>query len=318
VTCHRCQNQAFKFGFFKGYQRYRCRTCKKTFSDIPARPLDDMRIEPEKAYQVIHMLCEGIGIRAIERLTLLNRRTVLGILETAGRKCAILLDTKMRGIKAEQVSVDELFGFVKCKQYHCPSDDLERGDQYTWISLERTTKLIINWQVGKRTTENCFTFMEDLKGRIDGRFQLATDGFRGYVGYNGAVMQTFYNSIDYGFEVKYYTSGAEKGQRRYSPTRCDSSKRVAQIGNPDMRMVNTSHVERANLSFRLFNRRLTRLTLGYSKKIENLRHAMAMFIAFYNFCRKHSTHGKTPAMAHGLTDHVWTVHELLSCQHEQS
>ncbi len=200
-------------------------------------------------------------------------------------------------------------GFVNCKQYHCPQDDLERGDQYTWLSMDRNTKLIINCMVMKRTVENSFVYMQDLKSRMDGRFQLSTDGWNGYTGYNGAVIQTFYNSIDYGVEVKHYGTGAEKGHRRYSPVKCQWSTRTAQVGNPDPKFINTSHVERANLSFRLFNRRLTRLTLGYSKKIENLRYAMAMFVAFYNFCRKHSAHGKTPAMEHGLTDHVWTVEE---------
>ena len=281
-----------------------------------------MRIEPEKGFQVVRMLCEGIGVRAIERLTGLNRRTVLGVLETAGKKCATLMDTKMRGIKSEQVGVDELFAFVYCKDHNTFAGDPERGDQYTWISMDRGTKLIISQMVGKRIPENAALFMQDLKTRMDGRFQLSTDGYLGYTGYNGAVIQTFYNTIDYGFEVKKF--GMEtKGPRRYSPVRCLSAKRFAQVGNPDMDFVNTSHVERANLSFRLFNRRLTRLTLGYSKKLENLRLAMAMFVAFYNFCRTHSAlkvaatetqpaQQRTPAMAHGLTDHVWTVQDLLA------
>jgi transposase-like protein/IS1 family transposase len=314
VTCPDCKSDSKKFGFFGPLriQRFRCKSCKKTFAAIPDRPMDSLRIPTDKAVQVIHLLCEGVGVRAIERLTGIHRDRVLSVLEVAGRKCATLLDTKLRGLEAEQIGVDELYGFVNCKQYHCPQNDELRGDQYTWLSMERTTKLIINWHVGKRTAENCFTFMEDLKRRIASRFQLSTDGYAGYTGYNGAVIQTFGNQIDYGFEVKHYGSGPVQGERRYSPMVCQWSKRVAQVGNPDMSMVNTSHVERANLSFRLFNRRLTRLTLGYSKKIANLRLSLALFIAHYNFCRVHSAHKQTPAMAHGITGHVWSIEELLT------
>ncbi len=172
-------------------QRYQCPTCKRTRSDIPKRPLDRLLVEPEKAYQVIRMLCEGIGIRAIERLTGLNRRTVLGILATAGRKCADLMDDKIRNLHVSQVQTDEIWCFVGCKSINAPAIDPERGDQYVYLTVDRDSKLIINHLIGRRTGENCEIVMRDLKTRIAGQFQLSTDAFRGYASRKGAVFQTF-------------------------------------------------------------------------------------------------------------------------------
>lgn len=313
MVCHRCQTEAFKFGFNpQGLQRYRCRQCRKTFSDIPARPLPDMRIDRDKLCQVVHLLCEGTGIRACERLTGLSRRTVLSIVEQAGAQCARLLDTRLRNVKAEQVEVDELWGFVRCKQA-IAAPDTNEGDQFTYLSMERTTKLIINWFVGKRTKENTDIFMHDLKARLANRVQLSTDGLDFYKGRkfcHGAVHRAFGYEVDYGVEIKRY--GYEmQNQRRYSAPPCIGVTRIAKLGNPVRNLICTSHAERTNLSVRIFSRRHTRLTLGFSKKFENHKHAIALFVAHFNFCRKHSTHGKTPAMASGLTDHVWTIQELL-------
>jgi len=312
-----------KFGINRqNHQRYRCKQCGKTFADIPPRPLDDLRVPLNRAVQVVHLLCEGVGIRAIERLTQLNRRTVLNVLEVAGHKCKRLLDQKLRNLTAEQIQVDELYAFVNCKQHNTTVDDLERGDQYTYLSVDRKSKLIISHMIGKRTGDNCDAFMADLKTRIAGRFQLSTDGFSGYVGYLGAVFQTFKHGIDYGTEVKEYGRSIE-GPRRYSPVVCLSARRTPQIGNPDRDFINTSHAERTNLSVRIFSRRHTRLTLGYSKKLFYHKCAVALFIAHFSFCRTHSAlklkatellraQEQTPAMAANLTSHVWGIEELLT------
>ncbi len=142
-----------RFGFHKGFQRFRCKQCGRTFSDIPVRPLDDLRIAPEKAFQVINLLAEGFcfGVRACERLTQLNRRTILGVLETAGQKCARLLDTKIRDVVVESVQADEIFAFVYCKQYNNLLKDPEKGEQYTFLAIDRGSKLILSHYVGKRT-----------------------------------------------------------------------------------------------------------------------------------------------------------------------
>jgi transposase-like protein/IS1 family transposase len=317
VTCLCCQGDAVKFGQFKNrnrtVQRYRCTRCAKTFSD---QPLAGVRVDINKASQVVSMLCEGIGIRAISRLTSLNKETVLNILETAGATCRAFMDAKHRSLSTRYVQVDEMYGFVGCKEVHTTPDDEERGDQYTFLAVDSETKLIINWLVGKRTASNAFTFIRDLKNRIACRFQLSTDGFYAYSGWQGAVFQTFRHQIDYGTEIKVFAGDAVcKGKSinpRFNPVRLQECKRTRKIGDPDMGEVNTSHVERLNLSMRLFNRRLTRLTLGYSKKLSNLRHSVALLTAFYNYCRPHnSLNGETPAMVHKLTDHKWSVKELL-------
>jgi transposase-like protein/IS1 family transposase len=313
VTCHRCQTQAFKFGIQNGFQRYRCKTCKRTFSDIPSRPLDTLRVEPAKAYQVIHMLVEGVGIRAIERLTGLNRRTVLAILATAGDKCARLMDSKVRNVKAEHVQVDELYAFVNCKQMNTTEDDELRGDFYTFLSVAQDSKLVINWRTSKRTAHDACRFLHDLKRRVPERFQLTTDAWSNYCGMAGAVRGVFGQRIDYGTETKYFgTLPLPFG--KFTTRKVIGIRRHKLIGDPDRKHMTTSHVERTNLSVRLFTRRFTRLTLGYSKKVENLRHSVALFVAHFNFCRVHSAHGKTPAQAAGLTDRTWTVADLMEAK----
>lgn len=312
MTCNNCQIEMVKFGFHKGYQRFRCQECGKTKTEMPQGPLDAMRTAPGKAYQVVSLLAEGVGIRASERLTGLNRRTVLAVLQVAGQKCLRLLDYKVQNIAPKFVEVDELWSFCRCKQINARpfSDD---GDQYVFLASDRETKLIISHVVGKRTHENTFWFLRDLRQRTVNRFQLSTDGFDGYTGQGrapGQVARVFGNAIDFGTEIKSYGHDPE-GQRRYSAPPLTGIRRRCRLGNPNPRMVTTSHAERANLSVRLFNRRFTRLTLGYSKKIENHRHAVALFVAHFNFCRVHSSIKATPAMAAGLADHVWTVEELL-------
>jgi transposase-like protein/IS1 family transposase len=313
VVCHRCQTEAVKFGINRqGFQRYLCKQCSRTFSDIPARPLDDLRIEPEKAFMVIRLLCEGTGIRACERLTGLNRRTVLGILKTAGQKCARLLDTTVRNIRARNVETDELYSFVHCKQDHNKTHNPDWGEQFTFLSFERDTKLIIAYSVGKRTSENAHEHIHLLRDRLANRIQLSTDNFHGYRGAVGAVKTVFGpDGVDYATLEKVYAPSA-RPEMRYNPPVCILVKKSPRLGLPERDLICTSHVERQNLNVRLFNRRFTRLTLGYSKKLANLKHSVALFVAFWNFCWIHNTLKQTPAMAAGLTDHAWTVEELLS------
>jgi transposase-like protein/IS1 family transposase len=310
VVCHRCQLQAFKFGKQNGFQRFRCRMCGKTFSDIPERPLGELRVEPAKAHQVISLLVEGVGIRAVERLTQLNRRTVLGILATAGEKCARLLDTKVTGIIADHIELDELYAFVGCKQENTEADDTRRGDFYTFLSIDPRSKLIVNWQTDKRTREAAVSFLSNLKHRVSNRFQLSTDGWQIYSSPAGAVKEVFGQSVDYATEIKYFGTPTPNQIRRGRKELIGIRKHRS-IGRPNLDTTTTAHVERTNLSVRLFNRRFTRLTLGYSKKLENLRFSVALFVAHFNFCRVHSAHKQTPAMTANLTDHPWTVSELM-------
>ncbi len=303
-----------RFGVRSGIQRYQCRVCKRTQSDVPENPLVNLRVPFEKAVQVVHLLCEGMGIRAIERFTQLNRRTVLNILEIAGQKAAHLLDWQIRDVEVESVQCDELFSFVGCKEYNNKFKDPGLGSQYTFLAVDRKSKLIMSHHISKyRTRESAQIFMADLRRRVKGRFQLTTDGLYGYL---PAVFNTFGSNVDFAQQAKTYNDrdfGAFRDERRYSVARgCSTVRTDIHIGWPNRSLISTSHVERTNLSVRLFQRRFTRLTLGYSKKLENLKHAVALFIAHFNFCRVHSAHKQTPAMAAELTNHVWTIEELFS------
>jgi IS1 family transposase len=292
-------------------QRYQCNRCGKTFSD--KQPLDGLRVDFKQACNVVHLLCEGMGIRAIERFTRLHRDTVLSILEMAGEKCARLLDEKVRGLSCPFVQVDEVHGFVFSKAQNTEIGDVERGEQFTYLSMDKDSKLIINWRVGKRNGENTLAFMQDLKSRMAGRFQLTTDAFNGYRIGRGAVHEVFGNEIDYCTEEKIWAKPNLAGVSRWhNPLVVVAIKRKPRIGNPDMDVATTCHAERMNLSLRIFSRRFTRKTLGYSKKLSNLRHAVAIFTAHFNFIRRHSAHGMTPAQSAKLTDHQWTIEEMLT------
>lgn len=174
MTCHNCKIECSRFGFHKGFQRYQCKQCKKTFSDIQ-RPLDSLRVEPEKAYQVIRILCEGVGVRACSRLTGLNPRTVLNVLEVAGEKCARLLDTKIRNVTVEQVETDEMYAYVGCRPENTVKEDTKRGEFYCFMSLDRHSKLILNHIIGKRNGRNCVYIMNDLKQRVANRCEKFRD-----------------------------------------------------------------------------------------------------------------------------------------------
>jgi transposase-like protein/IS1 family transposase len=322
VNCHCCNGETKKFGRFQNHnrlvQRYRCVRCGKTMSE--SQPLDGIRTDAGEAAKVIGMLCEGMGIRAISRLTGLDKKTILRILKSAGEHCARLLDEKIRNVKAEQVQADELCCFVQCRQHNTFEGDAERGHFFTFLSVDRASKLILNWRTAKRTQPDAIEFLTDLKSRVQNRFQLSTDGWRSYCGKAGAVRRVFGDTIDYATETKHFAaenphlSTVRFGLWKVDPKTIVSIQRKRKIGKPDMAFATTSHCERTNLSVRLFNRRFTRLTLGYSKKLENLRHAVALFIAHFNFCRVHSAHGQTPAQAAGLTDKAWTIAELLESE----
>jgi IS1 family transposase len=292
-------------------QRYQCNRCGKTFSD--KQPLDGLRVDFKQACNVVHLLCEGMGIRAIARFTQLDQKTILRILEMTGEKCARLLDEKVRNVTSQFVQVDEVHGFVYSKAQNTEIGDVERGEQFTYLSMDKDSKLIINWRVGKRNGENTLAFMQDLKSRMASRFQLTTDAFNGYRIGRGAVCEVFGNEIDYCTEEKIWAKPNLAGVSRWhNPLVVVAIKRKPRIGNPDMDVATTCHAERMNLSLRIFNRRFTRKTLGYSKKLENLRHAVAIFTAHFNFIRKHSAHGMTPAQSAKLTDHQWTIEEMLT------
>ena len=313
TTCLCCGGESKYFAKFRNknriVRRFRCIRCGKTFSE--PQQLDGLRIETQKVNDVVRLLCEGVGVRATSRLTGLHKHTVLSIVETIGKKCARFHDANVRNVPTVNVETDELYSYVYCKQERNKTADPERGEQYTFLSFCRDSKLVISFYTGKRTWENTHGHIHDLKDRLAGRVQISTDNWKGYRGKTGAIQQTFgHDGVNYGMLTKVYAKSL-RPELRYSQPVCILAKKTPMLGQPDIGLICTSHIERQNLNVRLFNRRFTRLTLGYSKKLSNLRHSVALFVCYWNWCWKHNTTKQTPAQAAKLTDHAWTVQELI-------
>jgi IS1 family transposase len=219
-----------------------------------------------------------------------------------------LLEEKIHAVPVKDVQCDELWGFVGCKQKRNINDDPRLGDAYCFVAMERNTKLILSWHLGRRTARDTVAFTEKINEATVGQFQITTDGFRPYV---DAVQYSLGTRVDFAQLVKVYGASGE-GEHRYSPAEVVDSVPVPQCGNPDPRKICTSHIENQNLQIRMSMRRFTRLTNAFSKKWENLKAAFAVWFAFYNFCRVHGTLRVTPGMEAGITDHVWTLGELLA------
>jgi IS1 family transposase len=220
-----------------------------------------------------------------------------------------LLDARVRYVKAAFVQTDEIHTFVGCKSRRTTKYDVNRGDFFTYLSIDRDSKLIINWKTDRRTHEATDDFLRDLKARMLGRFQLTTDAYLGYCRSVGGVGAVFGDSVDYATETKVY--GHEKIAAYRYVSKVISIRRKPRWGSPDMQFATTCHCERTNLSVRQFTRRFARCTLGYSKTLANLRCAVALFVAHFNYCRVHSAHKKTPAQAAMLTKDAWTVERLI-------
>lgn len=249
-------------------------------------------------------------MRATSRLTGAAKKTVERMLISAGTACAAYHDKIMRNLPCKVLQVDEVWSFCGMKEANVPEEMKGEGfgDVWTWVALDSESKLIPCWHIGKRDYTDASKFISDLASRLASRVQLTSDG---HVPYLKAVEDAFGADIDYSMLIKLYgkPSGAET---RYSPPVCIGARKRRVMGSPKRSLVSTSHIERQNLTMRMSMRRFTRLTNGYSKKIENHGHAMAIYTMHYNFCRIHHSLRVTPAMEAGLTDHVWTVEELIN------
>jgi transposase-like protein/IS1 family transposase len=316
MTCVRCQHsECRRFGYFgkRRIQRWRCTSCNSTFCEPHTKlTRDTMLSQPEAAERAIRCLLEGCSIRSTERLTGLNRNTIMRLLEVAGEKCEKLLDAKLQNLNCRYVQCDEIWCFVGKKQRRVRKDDSsEMGDQWIFVAEDADTKLIASYCIGKRSIANTMSFIGDLHKRLAQQIQLTTDGFHFYT---KAVPEIFGLDVDFAQLVKLFGDfGQDEG--RYSPPRIAEVISKVRIGNPSVSDISTSYVERQNLTMRMAIRRFTRLTNAFSKKLANLKAAVALHFAYYNFCRIHSTLRVTPAMEAGLTDHVWSIYELLFQQH---
>jgi IS1 family transposase len=264
----------------------------------------------EKQIEIIAALCEGVGQRAVTRLTGTDRKTVARLAVRVGMGCMELHDRIMVGVRTERLELDEAWSFVGKKQKNVLRHEINaKGDQYVFIGMAGTQKAIISWGVGKRNTESTMDFLHDLRSRVIGQPEISTDGFHPY---RLAIRDAFGDSASHGVIVKTYsvTHLAKEAQGRYSPAAVVAVERQVVSGDPDQ-YVSTSYVERQNLSLRMGSRRFTRLTNGFSKKLDNHVAAVALYVAHYNLCRVHEALKTTPAKALGIADRAWTIGALI-------
>ncbi len=276
------------------------------------------RLSTEQRAQIVGCLVEGMSIRATVRVTGAAKNTITKLLADLGSACAEYQDGALTNLPCTRIECDEIWSYCYAKQKNVPDehrDTFGYGDVWTWTAICADTKLVPSWLVGERATEDAVVFMRDLAGRLTSRVQLSTDGHKPYL---YAVEDAFGSEVDYAQIIKIYGPSTGAGdERRYSPAECTGIEKRKITGSPVKSLVSTSYVERQNLTMRMGMRRFTRLTNGFSKKVENLAHAVSLHYMHYNFARPHKTLTKarggyptTPAMAAGVADHVWTLTEI--------
>jgi IS1 family transposase len=254
-------------------------------------------------------LVEGNSIRSTVRMTGIAKNTIVKLLADVGSVCAEYQDRALHNLTCKRIQCDEIWSFCYAKQKNVPKDKQGQfgfGDTWTWTAIDADSKLIISWLVGLRDSDHAKVFIQDLAERLSNKVQLTTDGLKAYL---EAVDDAFGAEIDYAMLIKLY--GPEKGSEgKYSPPKCIGARRQSIAGKPAKESISTSYVERQNLTMRMGMRRFTRLTNGFSKKVQNLEYAVALHFMYYNFCRIHQTLRVTPAMEAGVPDHVWNLEEI--------
>jgi IS1 family transposase len=267
-------------------------------------------LKREKQIAVVAALAEGMAIRQIERMTEIHRDTIMRLGVRVGQGCARVMDEKMRGLDCRNIQVDELWGFIQKKKKNLkPEDDSTRGDVWTFCAIDADSKLVPSYKVGKRDSETANAFMSDLAGRLKNRIQLSSDSLRAYA---EAVELAFGADVDYGQIVKTYERGeSDTPERRYSPAKLVKVYTEAIMGDPLPPFISTSYVERLNLTTRHHMKRLARLTIAFSKKLENFEAAVGLHFAYYNFVKTHRSIRCTPAQAASVERSAWTVADLV-------
>ncbi len=273
------------------------------------------RLSREQRAKVIATLVEGNSIRATCRITDTAKGTVTRLLAEVGKACKAYQDKALKNLPCKSIQCDEIWSFCYAKEKNVPPEKQGQfgyGDVWTFVAIDAETKLVPSWATGLRNADYAYAFLKDLQGRLGSRTQLTTDGHKMYL---QAVSDAFGADIDYAMLVKFYGYDPA-GEARYSPPKCIGTDKLVIQGNPDNSKVSTSYVERQNLTMRMNMRRFTRLTNGFSKKVENLEYAVALHYMYYNFCRVHKSlanpYPRTPAMAAGIVDHIWSMEEIVS------
>ncbi len=267
------------------------------------------RLSTERRAALLSLLVEGNSLRSASRIADVSINTVSKLLVEVGAACSSYQNKAIRGIHSKRVECDEIWSFVYAKAKNVPAEKrgtFGYGDVWTWTGLDAESKLMISWRVGARDAENAHEFIQDLAGRLANRVQMTTDGHKPYL---AAVEDVFGADIDYSMLVKLYGPSPD-GETRYSPAKCIGCIPQPIMGNPDPKFISTSYVERQNLTMRMSMRRFTRLTNGFSKKLENHIAAISLHYMHYNFGRIHKTLRCTPAMAAGISDHIWSLDEI--------
>lgn len=269
------------------------------------------RMDNRRRAEVVRCLVEGNSIRSTVRMTGAAKNTVVKLLADLGCACSVFHNKTVRGLKVRRLQADEIWSFIGAKKKNATPEQKQEGwgDVWTWTAIDADSKLCVSYLVGGRDAGWAHDFMKDCASRINSRVQVTTDSHRAYL---EAVEGAFGMDCDHAMLHKIYGAPSDEEMRRYSPATCIGCDMKVISGNPDPEHVSTSFVERQNLTMRMSMRRFTRLTNAFSKKVDNHRHAVALYFAYYNFCRVHQTLRVTPAMEAGLTDHVWTVEELVS------
>ena len=292
----------------KGEQRFVCKDCKRRWTQDRPRPIGDMRIDLDRAAMAIQLLVEGSSVRSTSRITRLSQDTISSLILTVGENCGRFLQETVKGVQSSYVEADEIWSFISMKERTRKSRNYgyEFGDSWTFVALDRETKLVLAHEVGDRSVTTAYSFLDKLDKAVTGRFQLTTDGWGGYT---NSVPMTFGNRCDFAQLVKSYEK--EQKEIRYSPAKISSIEKVPRFGNPDMSMVSTSFIENWNLQLRMSSRRHTRLTNAFSKSLDHHIAMQNIFVANYNFARRHGTLKTSPAVASGLAESVWSIRELM-------
>jgi IS1 family transposase len=269
------------------------------------------RLSNERRARVIQALIEGNSVRATARMTGVGKDAILKLIPDMGAACAAYHNATVRAVKTARVQCDEIWSFCYAKEKNVPAEKegTGAGSVWTWIAIDADSKLVISYLCGGRDASWACQFMEDLASRVSTRIQITTDGHRVYA---EAVEGAFGMQVDYAMLIKLYGSSPDRPDTRYSPAACIGTRTGILSGDPDRNHISTSYIERQNLNLRMGVRRFTRLTNAFSKKFENHCHMVAIYHAYYNFCRVHQTLRVTPAMEAGIADHVWGLDELVS------